>query len=428
MKIKVIDSLCGSGKTTYIFNHIKANANERWLYVSPYLTEVGNGNTKGRIQTTLPELSFQSPMDSDYGGKLSSLKELLDAGENIAVTHQLYKNLTPSLCNLIEQQGYNLVIDETVDLITMITGVTRHDIDLLKQSGIVAVDEITGKVRWKQKDYKGRYYDIKKLAESETLYVYKDYILVTKLSPTLLSSSKSVYILTYLFESSVMRYFMEIHNIQYEYYYPSTLRSAKELKQQLRDNLEILPIPRKLWKMQLTSSNGLPNNAFMSSSWFDKVDDSVLEDIRVSLESVVKNNFKSGNKVFWTTFKKVKPQLESSRFKREFCEILEEDYVDVTELQHGWVPKNQRASNEYADCNSCIIACNTFMYLPLKRYLNDCMAKTGVCLRCDDDNYALSELVQFIFRGTIRKNQPMQLLIVSNRMKMLFEDWLRTDK
>ena len=38
--------------------------------------------------------------------------------------------------------------------------------------------------------------------------------------------------------------------------------------------------------------------------------------------------------------------------------------------------------------------------------------------------YALSEMIQFIWRGCIRQGQPMKVLVVSKRMRKLLEDWI----
>ena len=42
----------------------------------------------------------------------------------------------------------------------------------------------------------------------------------------------------------------------------------------------------------------------------------------------------------------------------------------------------------------------------------------------NDNVFALSELVQWVWRSAIRNNQPITLCIASSRMKKLFEKWL----
>ena len=42
----------------------------------------------------------------------------------------------------------------------------------------------------------------------------------------------------------------------------------------------------------------------------------------------------------------------------------------------------------------------------------------------NEDKWALSELLQWIWRGRIRRNEPMNLDIPSKRMRNLLYDWL----
>ena len=43
----------------------------------------------------------------------------------------------------------------------------------------------------------------------------------------------------------------------------------------------------------------------------------------------------------------------------------------------------------------------------------------------DQDQWALAELIQWVWRGSIRKGKPMNLYIPSKRMRDLLENWLK---
>ena len=43
----------------------------------------------------------------------------------------------------------------------------------------------------------------------------------------------------------------------------------------------------------------------------------------------------------------------------------------------------------------------------------------------DEDAYALSEMLQLIWRSRIRKGESINVYIPSRRMRELFEDWLK---
>ena len=48
--VEVVDNVMGSSKTTECFNWINKNPNDKYIYVSPMLSEVDNG---GRIHTSV---------------------------------------------------------------------------------------------------------------------------------------------------------------------------------------------------------------------------------------------------------------------------------------------------------------------------------------------------------------------------------------
>ena len=45
-------------------------------------------------------------------------------------------------------------------------------------------------------------------------------------------------------------------------------------------------------------------------------------------------------------------------------------------------------------------------------------------IKVDEDAYALSELIQFIYRSAIRDGKPITVYIPSKRMRELFMDWI----
>ena len=66
----------------------------------------------------------------------------------------------------------------------------------------------------------------------------------------------------------------------------------------------------------------------------------------------------------------------------------------------------------------CLYLVNIYPNWNVQKYLND--YHTPV----ENDAYALSEMLQFIWRGCIRTGKPMDLYVASARMKGLLEAWL----
>jgi len=46
----------------------------------------------------------------------------------------------------------------------------------------------------------------------------------------------------------------------------------------------------------------------------------------------------------------------------------------------------------------------------------------------DEDNFALSEMLQWMFRGCVRKGEKMYVCILSKRMLGLYSKWLESIK
>jgi hypothetical protein len=64
---------------------------------------------------------------------------------------------------------------------------------------------------------------------------------------------------------------------------------------------------------------------------------------------------------------------------------------------------------------------NVYPHGSLKSHINS----YGVSV--DEDMYAVSELIQFLFRGCIREYKDMYIMILSERMEILLRDWLEKD-
>ncbi len=106
--VRVIDSIMGSGKTTWFINYVKANLEQRFIYVTPYLEELN------RIQKDCAEACFYQPTE-ELGAKMASFQMLLSEGKNIVMTHELFSRLSLSTTvkQRIEDYGYSLILDET---------------------------------------------------------------------------------------------------------------------------------------------------------------------------------------------------------------------------------------------------------------------------------------------------------------------------
>jgi hypothetical protein len=88
------------------------------------------------------------------------------------------------------------------------------------------------------------------------------------------------------------------------------------------------------------------------------------------------------------------------------------------DVNNSFVYSTARATNDYAHKQLAIHMLNIYPNQPVLAYMQD------MTYVCDSDNYALSTLLQWLFRGCIRKNQPMRVAVFSSRMSLILKQWL----
>ena len=93
-KIKVVDSIPGSGKTTWATNFMTENPHKRFLYICPY-----NEETKRIKNTDCPELGFELP-SNEKSNKQKDVQLLITKNKNIASTHELFKRFNETTAQL----------------------------------------------------------------------------------------------------------------------------------------------------------------------------------------------------------------------------------------------------------------------------------------------------------------------------------------
>ena len=100
-KVKVIDSIMGSGKSTFMIKHMNSNPENRYLYITPYLTEVQ------RIKDACPDVDFATPSEEAIT-KMADFHYLMKEGKSIVMTHELFSRLSMSqaVCQRIKEYRY----------------------------------------------------------------------------------------------------------------------------------------------------------------------------------------------------------------------------------------------------------------------------------------------------------------------------------
>ena len=106
MQINIVDAPMGTGKTTAVLRQVRDTPNERYIFATPYLTEVQRAVEACNMRKTVA-----------LPCKSVSLKRLLAKGESVAITHSLYRLMDDEALALAHDGGYTLIIDETIELV-----------------------------------------------------------------------------------------------------------------------------------------------------------------------------------------------------------------------------------------------------------------------------------------------------------------------
>lgn len=390
--ILIVDARMGRGKSSAAIEYVNRNREKfRFLYVTPYLSEVERIRSHCNFQVT----------DSDEGTKLSQLKELLEKGESVAITHALFLRMSRDVLELVDEGEYHLIIDESLPVIQSIP-ITKADRDLLiNQMVDVGAD---GLISWRDEYYRGVFDKYKELASTNFLY-YCGGILYEVMRPSRLSSFKKVTLMTYLFDGQIQKAYLDYFDFTYQMVgvlqtEVGFVFSDKPDNPPPLDLLHLITIVDTLKMNQL----GVTKTA-LSKSWFRnrKKDHQDISLLKKSLQTFFNQyaNRKAKSRI-WTTFKENHRWLlgDNNRYATSF------------------VPLNTRATNAFKEADAVAYLVNRFPDPNLVRFF----ATKGV--EIDQDLFALSEMVQFIWRSAIRDNKPITLYIPSKRMRSLLLAWM----
>lgn len=409
--ITVIDSMMGTGKSTWIIDHMNETYAQvfdddfqgdlpKYVVVVPSLSEVD------RFTAACPALNFRDPEPIE-GRKLYGLETLLKEGANIVTTHALFTMITPETTRLFKEQGYTLVIDEVLTTVDMFAGLSKKDRDALFNSGYVWVEPETKKLRWNDRDhgdYQGRFDDIRKLCQIGSLVYYRESVLIWEFPSEFLEAFEDVWVLTYMFEGSPMSAYLRAERFHYMLMavedgelIPLDEVDEEEQKAQLRELITIYEGPMN----DIGKSTGKANP--LSSSWFKRATPEVMNRLKGSTENFFKKVASTpAADNMWTVYKPQVSKLKGARYAKQ------------------WVANNAKATNDFIDKQSLAYLCNIFHLPMIREYFED----RGIDVH--EDLYALSEMIQWIWRSQIRRGDPITVFIPSDRMRGLLMTWLNS--
>ncbi len=398
-KVKVVDSIMGSGKSTWATNYMNAHRDRRFIFCTPFRKEVE------RIMAACPH--FSTPEEKDGIPKQADFIQMLENGECIVTTHELFKRLpvTPRITERLKEYGYTLILDEVLEIIEKIN-IEPKDMKALFNERYVEVDELTGTVRWIEKDYSpgGVFSGYKRLIDTKAVIRYKDNLLLWLFPKELLKAFSEIYELTFMFTGSTTEQYLRICGFEIEPYYVddgqlvSGIQNLSPEKEKIRELLDIYDGP--------LNTVGDKWTAF-SSNWWKRRGNSdkkrAINDAYNFLHNVCRARV---GDILWSRIKE-KPNEEPSikgKLKNAFC------------------PCNARATNEYKDRTVLVYLANIF----IDPGINAWFEENGGHI--DAEQHALSQLLQWVWRSGIREHKPVRLYLPSRRMREMLTAWLTQER
>lgn len=387
------DEVMGSGKTTAAIKAINAAPTEqKFMFVTPYLSEVA------RIKEGCAEKEFCEPVEG-FDCKTADLERLIDVQANIVTTHALFTMMPLEYLEKIRETGYVLFLDEALEPMEPLTGIDPLDAEYATDK-LIRINEDSS-VEWiASEKYHGQFTFLRNMCDKGYLrgaVSEEGAACFVHILPTAyFTSFKDVVIMTYLFSGQILKNYLNIEKLPYRRlflnYEEQMFASKREgvFRRDYRPLITILDNPRM-------NAIGDKKTA-LSHSWYARND---LKQVSNNLNNFFKNMMKSpANSRLWTVFADCKEEVGGSRYSKSFLAC------------------NTRATNEYKDRTVLAYLVNRYRNPFFVRYFRYYGVETN------NDIFALSEMLQWLWRSALRDGKHIILYIPSKRMRDLLKAWL----
>lgn len=394
-----VDQMPGAGKTTAAINYINSHPRDRFVYVTPYLSEV----ERIRIET---DGRFKEPVNfTEFTPKFVDLVKLLRGRQDIVISHSLFSYFNDEIIKLIKDGGYSLIMDEVHPVVEHINDITSTDVSALLNTYVDIGNG--GILKWKDNtEGTYRFADIKEACRNNCMALYGNRTLIRLFPVKVFEAFKDVYVLTYMFDAQPQSYYYNLYNIAWNKLWVKDFQFTTEPQKDYFDaSLVNILEDEKLNKI----GNGLHS---LSKEWYKKASASDFKQLQNNMQNFFRNKnvlYKeetghyvksTSSKNLWTTFKDYQAKLAGKGYAKGFLSL------------------NARATNNYRDRTVVAYMVNRFMDPTIKNFF----AQRGV--EVDGDAYALSELLQFVWRSGVRDGKHISVYIPSARMRILLKEWL----
>lgn len=388
-EISIIDSVMGSNKTNWAIQYMNDNPHKKFMYITPYNKELSD-----RIIPQCPALKFRFARE---GHKVADFKDMLVNGLNIVATHECFKRADAEVEALLETSNYTLILDEVFDVVVDVP-LVKADVDIILKNCAVIEDDY---LVWTDEDYpdEGKYGHIKQMAKLRKILVLDNSFLLWLFPIEFFQKFSEVYIMTYLFPAQIQKYYFDLHGIEYKYY---------KVSEPTQKHYKLVPhdgIISNEFKSLIDIYNGDLNEIGrkdngLTKTWYkNPINKLNISKLRKNIRNFFRDIYDAkARELMWTSYKDYKDSLKGDGYASSFVEC------------------NCRATNVYGDRTYAAYCVNLHMRPMIKRYVSMGTEQEKL--------WALSEMLQWIWRSAIRNGQKITLYIPSKRMRELLIQWL----
>lgn len=430
--VKVYDAICGQGKTQRLIKEL-ASVDNPVLYITPLLSETervsgmildedgfpvydDEGGTIYDLNHPLAHKQFLLPVG---GSKLEHIKALFRDNRSICATHKLFSMLDQEALNLLKTKNYVLVIDEVLEVWKKFSlfesveydprsskgvdesekggsRISKDDKEILNliDNGFIEVDPL-GMLHWQDDKFQLNednllYSKVKKACDLHQLFLSNGRVIYWELNKSLIGAFSQVYVATYMFNKSFMAKYLDIHNIQYE------IEKFGNKPQDYKDLFNIA-------EGKINDVGDKFHFLSYTSQVSGKDKELIVNTLRKNLENYFRHVVEAPKENrLWTSFKPVKSKISNRRYS------------------DSWLAYNTKATNDYINVTNVAYLCNNFPDSSLLTMVK--VRQEGI--EYESNMWALSEMLQFLFRTAVRRGQKINVYIPSSRMRGLLKDWL----
>ena len=299
-----------------------------------------------------------------------------------------------------------LLVDESIEILSALN-LKPADLETAVRSGLLKDDGDSYSVG--NPDYDGDFFGgVIRLLKSRKLVKVrvkgkKTHLAFWSMPIDLILAFEEVIVMTYMFEGSDMYYLFKMNDVPYQrigvrhdetgYHFDETITHTVGNDDQLKSLIHICDNERL---------NAVGEDYYALSANNYRTDPEVSRKMNSNLRSYFCYRMKTeASQRLWTVYKSKRATVGKN-----------------TRSARRWLPMNSRATNKYTDANVLVYGVNVFVPTGKRLYYRN------YGIEVSDDQYALSTMVQWIWRSAIRKGEEIWIYIPSRRMRELLKQWL----